>query len=124
MKRPIDDPLSHIWEQAEVLPDEKKIEAARIEELGKIADNATLFTETLKRKLHVGILDVIDELLRVALHSNHTAPKVTACRTVLALARECGVLDLDPVKNFLNAVNDDATRIGSLDNFDELRRED
>lgn len=96
-----------IFDQAEVLPDQEKLEAARIEELGKLADNATQFTETLKRKLHVGILDAIDELIKVARYSNHTAPKVTACRTLLSLAKECGVLDLDPVKNFLNAVTDD-----------------
>jgi hypothetical protein len=65
-----------IFDQAEVLPDEEKLEAARIEELGKLADNATQFTETLKRKLHVGILDAIDELVKVARYSNHTAPKV------------------------------------------------
>jgi hypothetical protein len=116
MKRSSDADLSHIWDQAEVLPDEEKLEADRIEELGKLADNATLFTETLKRKLHVGILDAIDELLHVVRHSNHTAPKVTACRTLLSLAKECGVLDLNPITNFLNAVNDE------LDN--DLRRED
>ena len=122
MKRPTSADIDAMFDKAEALPNEQEVEAARLEELGRLADNATQFTEVLRRKLHVGILDVIDELLRVAMHSNHTAPKVTACRTVLALARECGVLDLNPITNFLNAVNDDAARVGSFD--DDLRRED
>jgi hypothetical protein len=106
MRRPTDADISALFDKATNL-DEK---------YAKVVDNPTLFTETLKRKLHVGVLDIIDELIHVATHSNHTAPKVTACRTLLALAKECGVLDLDPVKKFLHSVNNDL----ELD----LRRED
>jgi hypothetical protein len=45
MKRPIDADISAIFDQATNL-DEK---------YGEMAGNPTLFTETLKRKLHVGI---------------------------------------------------------------------
>jgi hypothetical protein len=108
MKRPTDAAIDALFDQA-TNPDAK---------YAGVIDNPALFTETLKRKLYVGCLDVIDELIYVATHSNHTAPKVTACRTLLALAKECGVLDLDPVKNFLDGVTNDPTF-----NLD-LRRED
>lgn len=69
------------------------------------------FTTTVRKELEACVLGSIRQLAIVAIHSKNDQAKTAACRTLLALAKDAGVLNPDPVRSLMGDLVNTADNI-------------